>query len=189
MYLQYTWQWAMPGTNCLVVDGTHPSVMRMPQSLLPFMFHSVVVNRAISWQRWSNRGIPRRPVDHSTYASGMIHWILATAFSFSGSMVRISSILEFGCSLIIGQSRGRTMSLDDGSLPHQIHHLWQRKRSKKKLMKILAKMGFSDQVQNKRDLKYNIEIFIGKISSPFPFIYWFYWSCVVFESDIRDFFD
>jgi len=130
MYLQCTWQWAMPGTSCLVVDSTHPSVMRMPQSLLPFQFHSVVVNRAISWQRWSNRGIPRRPVEHSTYASGMIHWILATAFSFSGSMVRISSILEFGCSLIIGQSRGRTMSLDDGSLPHQIHHLWQRKRSK-----------------------------------------------------------
>ena len=117
MYLQCTWQWAMPGTSCLVVDSTHPSVMRMPQSLLPFQFHSVVVNQAISWQRWSNRGIPRRPVEHSTYASGMIHWILATAFSFSGSMVRISSILEFGCSLIIGQSRGRTMSLDDGSLP------------------------------------------------------------------------
>ena len=32
-------------------------------------------------------------------------------------MVRISSILEFGCSLIIGQSRGRTMNLDDGSPP------------------------------------------------------------------------
>ena len=39
------------------------------------------------------------------------------------SMVQISSILEFGCSLIIDQSRGRTMSLDDGSLPHQIHNL------------------------------------------------------------------
>ena len=43
-------------------------------------------------------------------------------FFFSGLMVRISSILESVCSLIIGLSRGRTMSLDDGSLPHQIQH-------------------------------------------------------------------
>jgi hypothetical protein len=35
--------------------------------------------------------------------------------------------------LTIAPSLGRTMSLDDRCLPHQIQHLWQRRRSKKML--------------------------------------------------------
>ena len=88
---------ALPVAFCRCEPGNQLAVAKQSR-------HPKTAGRAFYVCKWNDLMNPR----HS--------------FSFSGSMVRISSTLESGCSLIIPQSRGRTMSLDEGCLPHQIHH-------------------------------------------------------------------